>query len=70
MAANPRTRSCFTANYYRFARGFDAKGVDTCAVNKLTNELVKSDVELPELFVKLALQDSFTTRRSAEVVEP
>lgn len=70
VAANPRARSCFTTNYYRFARGFDAKGVDTCAVNRLTNDLVKSDVELPELFVRLTLQDSFTQRRSAEVVEP
>jgi hypothetical protein len=70
VAANPATRACFTTNYYRFARGFDAQGVDTCAVNKLTNALVKSDVELPALFVQLALQDSFTTRRSAEVVEP
>lgn len=70
VAANPRARSCFTTNYYRFARGFDAKGVDTCAVNRLTNDLVKTDVELPELFVRLALQDSFTQRRSAEVVEP
>jgi hypothetical protein len=70
VAANPRARGCFTTNYYRFARGFDAKGVDTCAVNKLKNDLVGSDIELPELFVRLALQDSFTKRRSAEVVEP
>jgi hypothetical protein len=70
VAANPRARSCFTTNYYRFARGFDAKGVDTCAVNKLKNDLVKSDIEIPELFIRLALQDSFTKRRSAEVVDP
>jgi hypothetical protein len=70
VAENPLARSCFTTNYYRFARGFDAKGVDTCAVNKLTNDLVKNDIELPELFVRLALLDSFTLRRSAEVVEP
>jgi hypothetical protein len=31
---------------------------------------VQADVDLPELFVKLALQDSFVMRRSAEVVEP
>jgi hypothetical protein len=70
VAANPAARSCFTTNYYRFARGFDAKGVDTCAVNRLKNDLVDKDVELPELFVRLALQDSFTKRRSAEAVEP
>jgi Protein of unknown function (DUF1592)/Protein of unknown function (DUF1588)/Protein of unknown function (DUF1595)/Protein of unknown function (DUF1587)/Protein of unknown function (DUF1585) len=70
VADNPRARGCFTTNYYRFARGFDAKGVDTCAVNKLKNELVGADLALPDLFIKLALQDSFTKRRSAEVVEP
>jgi hypothetical protein len=70
VARNPKARGCFATNYYRFARGFDAKGVDTCAVNRLKNELVQSDVEIPELFVRLALQDSFTKRRTAEVVEP
>jgi hypothetical protein len=70
VAGSAQARGCFATNYYRFARGFDAKGVDTCAVNRLKNELVQKDVDLPELFVKLALQDSFVTRRSAEVVEP
>jgi Protein of unknown function (DUF1592)/Protein of unknown function (DUF1588)/Protein of unknown function (DUF1595)/Protein of unknown function (DUF1587)/Protein of unknown function (DUF1585) len=70
VAKNPHARSCFTTNYYRFARGYDAKGVDTCAVNKLTNDLVSSDLELPQLFIKLALQDSFSQRRSADVVDP
>lgn len=68
VGQNPKARACFTTNYYRFARGFDAKGVDTCAVNKLSQELIEGDVELPELFVKLALQDSFTKRRSTEVL--
>jgi hypothetical protein len=70
VAQNPKARACFSTNYYRFARGFDAKGVDTCAVNKLANELTAGDLELPELFVRLALQDSFTTRRSSEVLNP
>jgi len=46
------------------------QGVDTCAVNKLKNELVTNDVAIPELFVKLATQDSFTQRRTADVVDP
>jgi hypothetical protein len=70
VAQNPKSRACFSTNYYRFARGFDAKGVDTCAVNRLTNDLTKDDIELPELFVRLTLQDSFTKRRTADVVEP
>ena len=70
VGQNPKAKSCFTTNYYRFARGYDAKGVDVCAVNKLTHDFVTSNLELPELFVRLALQDSFVTRRSAEVLEP
>ena len=70
VGQNPKARSCFTTNYYRFARGYDAKGVDTCAVNKLKNDFIGSDLELPELFVRLALQDSFTTRRSVEELTP
>ena len=56
VADNLRARGCFTTNYYRFARGFDAKGVDTCAINKLKNELVGADLALPDLFVELALK--------------
>jgi hypothetical protein len=69
VASNPRARACFTTNYYRFARGFDAKGEDLCAVNKLTEDFKANNLELPELFVRLVLQDSFTTRRTAQVVE-
>ena len=70
VGKNPNARGCFTTNYYRFARGFDAKGADTCAVNKLKNELVDNDLAIPELFIKLATEDSFTQRRSADVVDP
>lgn len=70
VAQNPKARGCFSTNYYRFARGFDAKGVDTCAVNRLTNDLTKDNIDLSELFVRLTLQDSFTKRRSADTVEP
>jgi hypothetical protein len=69
VADNPKARACFATNYYRFARGFDAKGVDTCALAQLQDDLT-ADVELPELFVRLALQDSFVTRRTAETLEP
>jgi hypothetical protein len=31
--------------------------------------MTKGEIDLPTFFVQLALQDSFITRRSAEVVE-
>ena len=51
------------------AVGFDAKGVDVCAVNKLSQDFTAQNLELPEVFVRLVLQDSFLTRRTAEVVQ-
>ena len=52
-----------------FFDGFDAKGVDVCAVNKLSQDFTTQTLELPEVFVRLVLQDSFLTRRTAEVVQ-
>ena len=62
-------RGCFAVNYYRFARGFEPAGVDACAVERLKESFVKEGLTIPELFVRVALQDSFVTRRSAEVLE-
>jgi hypothetical protein len=65
-----KTRACFATNYYRFARGFDPKGEDGCAVSELARDFIDADLEIPELFVRLVLQDSFVARRSAEVLDP
>jgi len=61
---------------YRYARGFDAQAqvdstgasVDACAMQKLGQSFVQGNVDIPGLFLQVALQDSFTARRSAEVV--
>jgi hypothetical protein len=68
IAQSEQARQCLVTNYYRYARGFDAKGTDICAVNQLSQALIKDDLDLGELFVRLALQDSFITRRSTEMV--
>ncbi len=68
IGQSEQARACLVTNYYRYARGFDAKGADTCAVNQLSQALIKDDLDLGELFVRLALQDSFVTRRSTEMV--
>ena len=69
IANSGQARKCMVTNYYRYARGFDAKGIDTCAVNQLSRALIESDEDLGELFIAVALQDSFVTRRSTEIVK-
>ena len=68
LAASDDARRCFAGNYHRFTRGFAAKGVDAVAVDKLQQAFLTQNLDLPELFVQVALQDSFVLRRSAEVV--
>jgi hypothetical protein len=69
IAQNGQAKACLAESYHRFTRGFASKGQDVGAVEKLGADYVARDLDLPELFVQLALQDSFVTRRSAEVVE-
>jgi hypothetical protein len=68
LASSDDARKCFAGNYHRYTRGFAAKDVDTAAVDKLSQLFVTKDLDLPELFVQVALQDSFVLRRSAEVI--
>jgi hypothetical protein len=68
LASSNDARACFAKNYHRYARGFAASGVDEGAVDKLSQSFVAQDLDLPELFIQVALQDSFVLRRSAEVV--
>jgi hypothetical protein len=70
LATSEVARQCLASNYYRYARGFAPKGVDTGAVDKLSHDFVASDLDLPDLFVRVALQDSFVMRRSAESLDP
>jgi hypothetical protein len=69
LAQSDDARRCFAGNYHRYARGFAAKGDDLPAVQKLQQAFLGQNLDLPELFVQVALQDSFVLRRSAEVIE-
>jgi hypothetical protein len=76
IATSDQAKACLPTNLYRYARGFDAQAqvdstgtsVDACAMQKLGQSFVKGDVGIPDLFLQVALQDSFIARRSAEVV--
>ena len=69
LANNETARACLAQNYHKYTRGFWAKGVDAAAVTKLGQNFVTNNLDLPELFVQVSLQDSFTQRRSLEVLE-
>jgi hypothetical protein len=68
LATSDVARSCLAANYYRYTRGFTPRGADAPAAAKLSQLLLDRNLDLPELFVQVALQDSFTARRSAETL--
>jgi hypothetical protein len=69
IAGSDQARACLATSYHRYARGFAARGVDVGAADKLGQDFVARNLDIPELFVQVALQDSFVTRRSAEVVD-
>ena len=68
VATHADAKGCFAANYYRYARGFTPVGDDVGAVDKLRQDFVGTDLDLPNLFVRVALQDSFIARRSVEAL--
>jgi hypothetical protein len=70
IAKSALAQGCLAKNYYRYTRGFAPQGVDTAASELLANKFVSQDLDLPDLFVGVALQDSFVNRRSAESLSP
>jgi len=68
LATYPSAQSCFAANYYRYVRGFNPQGPDVGAVERLQQNFVQANQDLPELFVGVSLQDSFINRRTVEVL--
>jgi hypothetical protein len=85
IATSNQARACLATNFHRYARGFDASqqvdamgnppsptymnSLDTCAVDKLGQSFVKGDIDIPGLFLQIALQDSFTARRTVPTVQ-
>ena len=68
IASSTQAQACLAASYHRYARGFAATADNTVAVQALSDQFVEGNLELPELFVRVALQDSFSRRRSVEVL--
>jgi hypothetical protein len=72
VAGSKDAQACLASNYFRYVRGFDpqqtADAADGNAVQKLGQDFVTNNLDLPELFVQVALQNSFTARRSVEAL--
>lgn len=68
IASSTQAQACLASSYHRYARGFVATADDTVAVQKLSEQFVQDNLDLPELFLRVALQDSFSLRRSVEVL--
>lgn len=72
IAGDPRAQACLATHYYRYTRGFDpgqtGQTSDGVAADLLGKAFATENLELPELFVQVALQDSFVVRRSVEVL--
>jgi hypothetical protein len=73
IAKDAEAQACLASHYYRYARGFvpeqTGEDRDAVAADNLGKAFVKGNLDLPELFLQVALQDSFTARRSLEALK-
>ena len=63
LADSPTAQSCLTLQFYRYGRGYEESTKDACSLSKLQQGFESKDLTVKELLIKLALLDSFTTRR-------
>jgi Protein of unknown function (DUF1592)/Protein of unknown function (DUF1588)/Protein of unknown function (DUF1595)/Protein of unknown function (DUF1587) len=72
IAGDKDAQSCLAKAYHRYVRGFDPlqTGVDADAnaVELLGHDFASGNLDIPEMFVRVALQGSFTVRRSVEAL--
>ncbi|HVR63601.1 MAG TPA: DUF1592 domain-containing protein [Polyangia bacterium] len=72
VAGNKDAQACLAKNYYRYVRGFDpiqtGVSADGNAVELLGRDFASGNLDMTEMFVRVALQNSFTVRRSVEAL--
>jgi hypothetical protein len=72
VAGSKDAQACLAKNYYRYVRGFgpEQTGVaaDANAVELLGQDFAGGNLDMSEMFVRVALQNSFTVRRSVEAL--
>jgi hypothetical protein len=55
-------RACLPLQYFRFARGYEERTTDACAINNLRAAFVRADLNLQELLVAITSLPTFTQR--------
>ena len=67
LAQSPQVKSCFAAQWYRFAAGRPLESGDDCQVRILGDEFVGSGTDLRALIVELTQTQSFLYRPPADM---
>ena len=62
VASSDAAPACFATHYYRFAKGYEEKQPDSCAVETLQERFKASNYNLEELLVEMVKLNSFVTR--------
>lgn len=72
IAGNKDAQACMAKTYYRYLRGFDPAQTgmdgDANATEILGRDFATGNLDIPEMFIRVALQNSFTLRRSVEAL--
>jgi Protein of unknown function (DUF1592)/Protein of unknown function (DUF1588)/Protein of unknown function (DUF1595)/Protein of unknown function (DUF1585)/Protein of unknown function (DUF1587) len=62
LAGSPNAQACFARQMFRYARGGEDGGRDSCAIRKLQTSFVDSGFDIKRLLLEVVRQKSFLTR--------
>ncbi len=63
LAASPNAQACFARQMFRYARGGEDGGRDSCAIRRLQTLFQESGFDIKRLLLEVVRQKSFLTRR-------
>ena len=64
LASSTQVQECFALQGFRYVMGRPESGADACFVASLRDSFVTSGLDLKELFVSIALSESFNARKA------
>jgi hypothetical protein len=64
LARSATAQACAATQYFRYTRGFQESGQDTCSVLQLQQAFKAKGLNFKELLISTALEDSFRLRRA------
>jgi hypothetical protein len=62
LAASPNAQACLSRQLFRYARGGEDGGRDSCAINQLQARFVESGFDIRRLLLEVVRQKSFLSR--------